>query len=47
MLAHAALCLALDRDALPTAAGVLTPAQAMGHRLLARLQAAGLQFRVS
>jgi len=46
MLAHAAMCLALDRDALPVAAGVLTPAQAMGDRLLARLQGAGLQFRV-
>ena len=45
MLAQAAMCLALDRDALPVAAGVLTPAQAMGDRLLARLQAAGLQFR--
>lgn len=46
MLAQAAMCLALDRDALPVAAGVLTPAQAMGDRLLARLQSAGLQFRV-
>ena len=46
MLAQAAMCLALDREALPVAAGVLTPAQAMGDRLLARLQAAGLQFRV-
>ena len=46
MLAHAAMCLALDRDMLPVAAGVLTPAQAMGDRLLSRLQDAGLQFRV-
>ena len=46
MLAHAAMCLALERAQLPVAAGVLTPAQAMGDRLLARLQGAGLQFRV-
>jgi saccharopine dehydrogenase (NAD+, L-glutamate forming) len=46
MLAESALCLARDRAELPTRAGVLTPASAMGALLLARLQRAGLQFRV-
>ena len=46
MLAESALCLAFDRDALPAASGVLTPAIAMGELLLARLQRAGLVFRV-
>jgi short subunit dehydrogenase-like uncharacterized protein len=46
MLAESALCLALDGAALPRASGVLTPAVAMGEALLARLQRAGLQFRV-
>lgn len=45
MLAEAGLCLALDRD-LPAAAGVITPASAMGEALLPRLQAAGLQLQV-
>ncbi|HEX3596161.1 MAG TPA: saccharopine dehydrogenase NADP-binding domain-containing protein [Polyangiaceae bacterium] len=46
MLAESALCLALDRDALPPRAGILTPAEAMGELLLARLQRAGLAFTV-
>jgi short subunit dehydrogenase-like uncharacterized protein len=46
MLAEAGLCLAQDRATLPALAGVLTPAQAMGETLLARLQRAGLSFRV-
>jgi short subunit dehydrogenase-like uncharacterized protein len=46
MLAESGMCLAQDREVLPKRAGVLTPAEAMGERLLARLQAAGLQFRV-
>jgi short subunit dehydrogenase-like uncharacterized protein len=46
MLAESALCLAFDREQLPLRFGVLTPAQAMGERLLERLQAAGLSFRV-
>jgi short subunit dehydrogenase-like uncharacterized protein len=46
MLAESALCLALDRAALPAASGVLTPAVAMGDLLLTRLQRAGLRFRV-
>ena len=46
MLAHSAMCLALDRDALPDAYGALTPAQAMAEPLLARLRRAGLRFSV-
>lgn len=46
MLAESALCLARDREALPDASGVLTPAQAMGDVLLNRLQHKGLQFSV-
>jgi short subunit dehydrogenase-like uncharacterized protein len=41
MLGETALCLALDRDQLPDAAGVLTPATAMGAALAARLSSAG------
>lgn len=46
MLAEAGMCLAQDRERLPARAGVLTPATAMGEVLLARLQRAGLGFRV-
>jgi short subunit dehydrogenase-like uncharacterized protein len=46
MLGEAALCLALDTDQLPDAAGVLTPAVAMGLRLVERLRAAGMTFEV-
>lgn len=46
MLAESGMCLAQDREALPARAGVLTPAEAMAEPLLARLQRAGLQFRV-
>jgi short subunit dehydrogenase-like uncharacterized protein len=46
MLAESGLCLAQDRESLPQRAGVLTPAEAMGELLLARLQRAGLVFRV-
>jgi len=42
MLAESALCLAFDDN--PETAGSLTPAQAMGDALLARLQAAGIVF---
>ncbi|NPD03874.1 saccharopine dehydrogenase [Nocardioides sp. zg-1308] len=42
MLSEAALCLALDDN--PATAGQVTPAQAMGDALLARLQAAGMRF---
>ena len=44
MLGESALCLALDD--LPDAAGVLTPASAMGHVLADRLIAAGQSYRV-
>ena len=44
MLGESALCLALDD--LPEAAGVLTPASAMGRVLADRLIAAGHTYRV-
>jgi len=43
MLGQSALCLAFDE--LPETAGQVTTAQAMGDALLARLQAAGIEFR--
>jgi short subunit dehydrogenase-like uncharacterized protein len=46
MLAESALCLALDRAALPARSGILTPAEAMGDVLIDRLQRAGLRFAV-
>lgn len=45
MLGEAALCLAYDE--LPPRAGQLTPVAAMGDALLARLQAAGILFKVN
>ncbi|MFD6358872.1 saccharopine dehydrogenase family protein [Streptomyces roseolus] len=45
MLAESALCLALDP--LPTTAGQVTTAVAMGDALISRLRAAGLRFRVA
>ncbi|GAC1439436.1 MAG: saccharopine dehydrogenase NADP-binding domain-containing protein [Solirubrobacteraceae bacterium] len=44
MLAESALCLAHDR--LPPCAGQVTTAQAMGDALIARLQDAGIEFKV-
>jgi len=44
MLAESALCLAFDE--LPEAAGQVTTAQAMGDPLTARLQTAGIEFRI-
>jgi short subunit dehydrogenase-like uncharacterized protein len=44
MLAESTLCLAFDE--LPQSAGQVTTAQAMGDALLARLQQAGMSFRV-
>ncbi|KQV77789.1 saccharopine dehydrogenase [Nocardioides sp. Root122] len=44
MLSESALCLAFDDN--PPTAGQVTPAQAMGEALLARLQAAGIEFAV-
>ncbi len=46
MLAESALCLIDDRDRLPAAAGVLTPAVAFGSVLIERLRAAGMTFEV-
>lgn len=43
MLAEASLCLALDND-IPQAAGVITPAAAMGEALVKRLDHAGMMF---
>jgi saccharopine dehydrogenase (NAD+, L-glutamate forming) len=42
MLSEAALCLAFDDN--PRTAGQVTPVQAMGDALLARLQTAGIRF---
>jgi short subunit dehydrogenase-like uncharacterized protein len=47
MLGEAALALALDQDELPDAAGVLTPATAIGKKLADRLNAAGHSYSVS
>jgi short subunit dehydrogenase-like uncharacterized protein len=44
MLAESALCLA--QDDLPETSGQLTPAVAMGDKLIARLQSAGIGFEV-
>lgn len=46
MLGESALALALDGDKLPEAAGVLTPATAMGTVLADRLRAAGHRYEV-
>jgi short subunit dehydrogenase-like uncharacterized protein len=46
MLGESALALALDTGDLPDAAGVLTPATAMGDVLTERLRAAGHSYRV-
>lgn len=42
MLAESLLCLAVDRAQLPSGGGVLTPAAAMGARLIERLRTAGI-----
>jgi short subunit dehydrogenase-like uncharacterized protein len=47
MLGEAALALALDEQELPDAAGVLTPASAIGQKLADRLNAAGHSYTVS
>jgi short subunit dehydrogenase-like uncharacterized protein len=46
MLSESALCLALDGARLQTGGGVLTPASAMGMRLVEHLRAAGMTFEV-
>lgn len=45
MIGESALCVLVDRAHLPVG-GVCTTAAALGERLLARLQAAGMSFRV-
>lgn len=47
MLGESALALALDEDRLPDAAGVLTPATAIGSVLTERLRGAGQVYEVS
>jgi short subunit dehydrogenase-like uncharacterized protein len=45
MIAESALCLALDVDRTQTPGGIWTPAAALGHALINRLQAkAGMTF---
>lgn len=46
-VAAAALALALERDALPEATGVLSPVAALGEAGLIRLEAAGIRFSCS
>jgi short subunit dehydrogenase-like uncharacterized protein len=46
MLGQCALCLLEDQESLPACSGVVTTAQAFGDRLIARLQAHGMGFRV-
>jgi short subunit dehydrogenase-like uncharacterized protein len=46
MLSESAFCLAKDADRLDPRYGVLTPATAMGLRLVERLRAAGMTFEV-
>jgi short subunit dehydrogenase-like uncharacterized protein len=46
MVGQSALALAADRDGLPDAAGVLTPATAIGPVLARRLRAAGFRLDV-
>lgn len=46
MLSESALSLAFDGERLPKSAGVITPAVAFGDRLVERLNARGLTFRV-
>ncbi|MDD9944215.1 MAG: saccharopine dehydrogenase NADP-binding domain-containing protein [Myxococcales bacterium] len=47
MLGQCALCLLEDNTTPPMCSGVVTPAQVFGDRLIARLQAHGMRFRVS
>jgi short subunit dehydrogenase-like uncharacterized protein len=46
MLSEAALCLALEGAELGTSGGILTPASAMGERLIERLRKAGLTLEI-
>jgi short subunit dehydrogenase-like uncharacterized protein len=44
MIAEAARCLVEDRERLPARYGVLTPASAMGERLIERMRGTGMDF---
>lgn len=46
MLSESAICLALQGDQLEADGGILTPATAMGMRLIERLRKAGLTFSI-
>ena len=46
MLAESALCLLVEKDALPANFGIVSPAEAMGTTLIKRLQAAGISFEL-
>lgn len=46
MLGESALCLALDGEVTAARGGILTPAVAMGERLIERLKTAGMTFEV-
>ena len=46
MLSESALCLALQGSELATGGGILTPATAMGSKLIERLRAAGLNLSI-
>jgi short subunit dehydrogenase-like uncharacterized protein len=46
MLSESALCLALQGSELETEGGILTPATAMGTKLIERLRAAGLNLSI-
>lgn len=47
MIAETAMCLAKDAERLEPRYGVLTPASAMGMRLVERLRAAGMTFEIA
>lgn len=47
MLGESALALAFDEPALPSMAGVLTPATGLGLHLVERLRAAGHKYEVT
>jgi len=47
MLGESALCLALDGEDLTSRGGILTPASAMGMRLVDRLRRAGMVFEIA
>ncbi|MCH7612694.1 MAG: saccharopine dehydrogenase NADP-binding domain-containing protein [Candidatus Marinimicrobia bacterium] len=47
MLAESALCLVLNKEAIPSRYGVLTPAVAFGHEIVNRLKIAGMNISVN